>query len=86
MRIELEDRLLARIPGSTDDRARRAHELIVLALYRERSISGGCAAGLLDMDRMEFIRYAGRRGIPCLDMSEEELRDELAEWNRVSRG
>ena len=29
------------------------------------------------MQRVEFIRYASRQGIPFLDMSEDELDDEL---------
>lgn len=53
-------------------------ELVVLELYRRHFISGGKAAELLNMERFEFIRYASRLGIPFLDMSPEEMADEIA--------
>jgi len=53
-------------------------ELTVLELYRRRLISSGKAAELLGMGRFEFIRYASRLGIPFLDMSEEEAKEEFA--------
>ncbi|RME74792.1 MAG: UPF0175 family protein [Chloroflexi bacterium] len=52
-------------------------ELAVLELYRRRMISSGKAAELLNMERIEFIHYASRLGIPFLDMSEAELSEEL---------
>ena len=59
-------------------------ELIVLELYRRRQISSGKAAGLLNMQQAEFIRYSSEQGIPFLDMSEAELENEvelLAAWS-----
>lgn len=53
-------------------------ELVVLELYRQRHISGGKAAELLGMERFEFIRYASRLGIPFIDMSPDELAEEVA--------
>ncbi len=55
-----------------------AEELIVLELYRRRQISSGKAAELLAMERLAFIQYASRQGIPFFDMSAEEFSDELA--------
>jgi len=55
-----------------------AEELIVLELYRRRQISSGKAAELLAMERLAFIQYASRQGIPFFDMSAEEFADELA--------
>lgn len=52
-------------------------ELAVLELYRRHHISGGKAAEMLGMERFEFIRYASRLGIPFLDMSSEEMADEV---------
>lgn len=54
-----------------------ARELIVLELYRQGEVSSGRAAELLGMPRGEFIRYASARGIPYLQLSEEELRREV---------
>ena len=54
-----------------------ARELIVLELYRQGEVSSGKAAELLGMQRADFIRYASERGIPYLQLSEEELRREV---------
>lgn len=53
-------------------------ELAVLEMYRQRLISSGKAADLLKMDRMTFVAYASRQGIPFFDLSEEEFADEMA--------
>ncbi len=51
-------------------------EVAVLELYRRRDISSGKAAELLGMNRFEFVRYAGRLGIPFFDLDETELIEE----------
>ena len=55
-----------------------AEDLIVLEFYRRRQISSGKAAERLNMERIAFIQYASRQGIPFFDMSAEEFADELA--------
>ena len=52
-------------------------EVAILELYRRREISSGKAAELLGMERFEFIRHAGRLGIPYFDMDDLELADEV---------
>jgi predicted HTH domain antitoxin len=52
-------------------------EAAVLELYREGRISGGKAAEILNMERFEFIRYAGMKGIPYIRISAEELNEEV---------
>jgi predicted HTH domain antitoxin len=44
--------------------------LIVLELFRRGQLSSGKAAELLDMGRLEFIRYAARMGLPYFDLTE----------------
>ena len=58
-------------------------ELVVLELYRRHLISAGKATELLDMDRIEFIRYASRLGIPFFDMSEAEMVDEISQLDAL---
>ncbi len=53
-----------------------AKECVVLELYRRGLISSGKAAELLEMNRMEFIRYSGRLGVPYFRMSAEEWEEE----------
>ena len=51
----------------------RVLEYLILELYRLGEISSGKAAQLLDMERMEFVKFASRLGIPFIDMDKEEL-------------
>lgn len=46
-------------------------------MYREGEISGGKAAELLNMERYEFIRHASRLGIPFLDMTDDDLEEDI---------
>jgi predicted HTH domain antitoxin len=55
-----------------------ARELIVLELYREHKISIGKAAGLLEMDLLDFIRYSSSVGIPYMDLPPEQLDKDFA--------
>jgi len=52
-------------------------EAAVLELYREGKLSSGKAAEILGMDRFEFIRYAGMKGIPYIRITPEELEEEI---------
>lgn len=62
-----------------------AKECVVLELYRRGVISSGKAAELLKMDRLEFIHYSGRLGIPFFRMSPEELQEELQQVHKWSK-
>jgi predicted HTH domain antitoxin len=56
---------------------RSAQEFIVLELYRRHTISAGRAAELLGLEEFAFIRWSGSLGIPYMDATPEELRQEL---------
>ena len=58
------------------DGAEAIKEAAVLELYREGKISSGKAAEILGMDRFEFIRYAGKKGIPYIRITPDELDEE----------
>jgi len=59
------------------DSAGAIKEAAVLELYREGKISSGKAAEILGMDRFEFIRYAGMKGIPYIRITPDELEEEV---------
>ena len=59
------------------DGAEAIKEAAVLELYREGKISSGKAAEILGMDRFEFIRYAGRKGITYIRITPDELDEEV---------
>jgi predicted HTH domain antitoxin len=52
-------------------------EAAVLELYREGRIPSGKAAETLGMERFEFIRYAGMKGIPYIRLTPDELEEEV---------
>jgi predicted HTH domain antitoxin len=62
-----------------------AKECVVLELYRRGVLSSGKAAELLGMERLEFIRYSGRLGIPYFQLSADELRQELHQLRKWSK-
>jgi predicted HTH domain antitoxin len=52
-------------------------ETLVLELYRRHEISAMRASQLLNMEFMAFLRWSGERGVPYLDMTEEEWEEEV---------
>lgn len=58
-------------------------EAAVLELYREGKISSGKAAEILGMERFEFIRYAGMKGIPFIRTTSEELEEEVKSLEKI---
>jgi len=70
--IEAPDELIAHLRGIHQSPDLAARELIVMELYRRGSISSGKAAELLDMERLVFVRYASRLGLPFFEMGEDE--------------
>ena len=83
IQLELDEDLVAVLPASGEPVEQAAWELIVLELYRRKTISSGKAAALLGMDRFEFIRFAAGLGIPFLEMSEAEWDAELARFGAL---
>lgn len=65
------------------DNADVIKEAAVLELYREGRISSGKAAEILGMDRFEFIKYAGKKGIPFIRITPEELEEEVRLLGKV---
>ncbi len=57
---------------------RRAVEWLVLSLFTRERISSGKAARLLGIHRSEFLDLLRQYGIAFVDLSPEELDEELA--------
>ncbi len=60
------------------DVLKKGKETIVLELLRKGEISQGKAAELLEVDRHTLFDLMARYDIPAVDMTEEELREELS--------
>ncbi len=77
VQVELDQDLVALLEELGRPVKEAARELILLELYRQGELSSGKAAQLLGMRRDEFIRHASERGIPYLQLSGDELRQEI---------
>ncbi len=75
--LELERDLVELVRPISQRPENSVRELVVLELYRRREISSGKAAEMVGMERFEFIRHAGRLGIPFFDLDEMELAEEV---------
>jgi predicted HTH domain antitoxin len=62
---------------SGEELERGVLEAIVLGMYRRHDVSARRASRLLDMEYLEFLRWSGERGVPYLDLTEEELQAEI---------
>jgi predicted HTH domain antitoxin len=70
--------LVVDLLGSTPAAASaRLRELALMELFRRGEISGGYAAEVLGISRWELIQLLGSHGVPYVDMTPVELRDEV---------
>lgn len=77
IQISFPSEILDRLSTTYQDSADLIKEAAILELYREGKISSGKAAEILEMERFEFIRYAGMKGIPFIRITPEELEEEV---------
>lgn len=56
----------------------RMREALVMELLRRHVISQGKAAELLDISRWDVYEVMGRYQVPAIDLTAEELKQELA--------
>lgn len=82
--IELDDGLVALLREANENHSVPAavRELTVMGLYRRGAISGGKAAELLGLSRLDFIHRAAAVGIPYFNWDQEQLDVELASVDR----
>jgi predicted HTH domain antitoxin len=79
IQVQLEDDVVLLLRQLNQPAQQAVRELVIMELYRRGTISGGKAAELLGVDRLEFIRRSGQVGIPYFNITKEELE---AEFNR----
>jgi predicted HTH domain antitoxin len=75
LEVELPDEVLTHVRD--EEIASKAKEALVMELLREQHISQGKAAELLGMHRHDLFDLMGKYKVPAIDMTEEELREEL---------
>ncbi len=84
-RIPMPKRLVLEFPvefpeeGALNKKAlKKGKEAVVLELLREGKISQGKAAELLEISRNNLFDLMAKHDIPVMDMTEEELKEELS--------
>jgi predicted HTH domain antitoxin len=76
--VELADELAALLEQTRQPLEKATREALVLELYRRGIASSGKAAELLGMQRVDFVRYADKLGIPFFRMTKEQWEAEKA--------
>lgn len=76
--LDLDDDLVALLRQSNESVPQAVVELTVMELFRRGTSSGGRAARLLGMPRLDFVRHAADVGIPYFDMDADDWEAELA--------
>jgi predicted HTH domain antitoxin len=77
--------LFAVLGLSRPQAAEQLKEFSILGLYRERRISAGKAAEMLELNLSEFVRLLARKEVPYFDYSPEDFAGELctvAAWKQ----
>lgn len=82
--VELDDGLIALLREANEHRSvpEAVRELTVMELYRRGALSGGKAAELLGLPRLDFIHRAADVGIPYFNWDQAEWEAELAAIER----
>lgn len=75
--VELPESVVRKLGRTTQDATRHLAELAIVELFRQGEVSSGWAARQLGIGKDDFIRLLARHGVPYIDLSEEELRQQV---------
>ena len=75
VKLELPDEVAPNLRD--EDLAAKAKEAFTMELLREHEISQGKAAELLQLNRWDLYEVMGRYKVPAIDLTPEELQQEL---------
>ena len=75
--IELPDSVLLATHQSREEFVREAKLTLAARLFEQGRISSGKGAEICGIPRVDFLLEMGRRGIPVIQMDEEELKREF---------
>ena len=75
--VELPESVVRKLGQTTAEATRHLAELAFIELFRQGEVSSGWAARQLGIDKDDFIRLLAKHRVPYIDLSEEELRQQL---------
>ena len=77
VQVALPQDLLLALNISTDEAEYKTREWVAFELFREGQISAGKAAEILEITKGQFISLLAQHGIPYLDLTAEELEQDM---------
>ena len=84
--VELPKQALELLGLTPEEAAVYLKKLALIELFRRDEVSSGWAAERLGMSKWDFIQLLGAHKVPYIDLTEEELRQEvevaLSHWGR----
>ena len=83
--IELPDEALAALALTPDEATREARRILAIHWYSEGRISQGNGAAIAGLSRSEFIDALAAAKVPAIQVTVDELREELADGVSADR-
>ena len=81
--INVSDSIMLALNESKDEFLKKIKIFAAVEYFKEEKLSLGKAAELAEMDKMDFMFYLGKNGIPVINYSAEELDEELERLSKI---
>jgi predicted HTH domain antitoxin len=75
--VELPERVVRTLGRTTRDASKHLAELAFVELFRRGEVSSGWAAEQLKISKDDFLELLSEHGVSYIDMSEDELRQQV---------
>ena len=76
--MEIPDEMIKFAMPSNKEEQLKRNAMILYPYIHQGTISNGRAAEILGMFKMDLLTLYGEMGLPCIEMSDEEIEEELA--------
>jgi predicted HTH domain antitoxin len=75
--IQIPEAILLQTGTSREDLERESRFWLALRFFERGQLTSGQAAGMCQMNRVDFLLAAGQEGVPVADLDGDELKREL---------
>ena len=76
--MEIPDEMIKFAMPSNEEEQLKRNAMILYPYIRQGTISNGRAAEILGIFKMDLITLYGKMGLPYIEMSDEEIEEELS--------
>jgi predicted HTH domain antitoxin len=84
--IEVPDSAFSALRRSPKEFAREMRVAAAILWYHQGLVSQGKAAEIAGLSRADFLDALFRAQVPACQVTDEELKEELESWQRLSEG